>query len=210
MKKFISLLLTILIVCLFLMGLTRTVYSETQEDTCGIYTSTVALEPPTAIIRLSSPKEIEKKDNAITPLKTYEVFVTEIQYTQDEIEYVLNNNSRKGFLPYAATFLAVGERYNINPLFLLAQFGLESGWGTSKIFINKNNVGGWKLNNGKYKTFESVEESIDFIASKLASRYEGLSLEQIASKYCTDQGYANSIKDVMSSLETDIKQYRGF
>lgn len=213
MKRFIICLLITILVCLLLLGSAKTVNSNMQVETCGIYTSTVRLEPkPVAEIRLTplKVKTLVCEQKATTPLNTYEVFVTEIQYTQEEIEYVLNTSTRQGFYPYAQTFLSIGEKYEINPIFLIAQFGLESGWGTSKIFINKNNIGGWKLNNGTYKTFESVEESIEFITSKLASRYSGFSLEQIASKYCTDIGYAESIKDVMFSLEEDIKKYRGF
>ena len=91
----------------------------------------------------------------------------------------------------------------------MAKFGLESGWGTSQIFLKKNNVGGWRLNNGSYKTFNSVEESIDFIASKIAERYQGYSLKEICDRYCTDEGYYECIVGMMDTLNKEINIYRG-
>ena len=66
----------------------------------------------------------------VVPAYGYEVFTDETDYTLEEFEYVLTN-LREGLSPYAWTILETGKYYGINPLYLLAKFGLESGWGTS-------------------------------------------------------------------------------
>lgn len=210
MKKFIILPITIF-VCYFLLGSTiETVNSNTQSvayaAASGIYTSTDELKPieeDAMVVVLS----LEQEERTVPVVSSYEVFVTEILYTQEEIEYLLS--TREGFLPYASTFYDVGITYGINPVYLMAKFGLESGWGTSQIFLKKNNVGGWRLNDGSYKTFNSVEESIDFIASKIAERYQGYSLKEICDRYCTDEGYYECIVGMMDTLNKEINIYRG-
>lgn len=214
MKKFILVPITIFI-CLFLLGTTiKTEDSNSQTVVYaaerGIYTSTEKLEEPieeeTAEPVILS---LEQEREPVPAGTSYEVFVTEILYSQAEIYYILFEESRLGFMPYATIFYEVAEKYGINPIYLIAKFGLESGWGTSHLFLTKNNVGGWRLNSGEYKTFESVEESIDFIASRIAERYQGWTLQEICVKYCTDDGYYNYIYGMMEMLNKEIEQYRG-
>ena len=64
----------------------------------------------------------------------------------------------------AENFIAAEEKYGVNALFLSAVAALESGWG--KYCFRPNNIFGWSG-----KDFESKEECIDFVASKIAEHY---------------------------------------
>lgn len=64
----------------------------------------------------------------------------------------------------AEEFIAAEEKYGVNALFLCAVAALESGWG--KYCFRPNNIFGWSG-----KDFESKEDCIDFVASKIAEHY---------------------------------------
>ncbi len=71
----------------------------------------------------------------------------------------------KGKLPeLAPEFIAAEEKYGVNAVFLAAVAALESGWGKS--CFRPNNIFGWSG-----KSFESKQECIDFVASKIAEHY---------------------------------------
>lgn len=150
----------------------------------------------------------------VVPVYGYEVFTDDSDYTLEEFEYVLDG-LRTGLKPYAWTILETGKYYGINPLYLLAKFGLESGWGTSSYFVEKNNIGGWRLYDGSFRSFESVEECIWFIAEGLLEynnpdswKYTGPNLEDVAYRYCQDDGYAEVLVSIMDELQDEINTYR--
>ena len=64
----------------------------------------------------------------------------------------------------APEFIAAEEKYGVNAVFLAAVAALESGWGKS--CFRRNNIFGWSG-----KSFDSKEECIDFVASKIAEHY---------------------------------------
>lgn len=213
MKKFIIVPITIL-TCLFLLGATiGTVNSDPQVIavdyalTDGIYTSTETLKPIEEETEEPVILSLKQEEKPVPVESSYEVFVTEILYSQEEIAELLS--SRDGFAPYAHAFYQAQVEYGLNPIYLMAKFGLETGWGTSHLFLTKNNVGGWRLNDGSYKTFESVPASIDFIASRIAERYQGWTLKEVCVKYCTDDGYYNQVCGIMDVLYEELNDYRG-
>ncbi len=65
---------------------------------------------------------------------------------------------------FSKDFIAAEEKYGVNALFLCAVAALESGWG--KYCFRPNNIFGWSG-----KDFETKEECIDFVASKIAEHY---------------------------------------
>ncbi|WHZ05410.1 glucosaminidase domain-containing protein [Neobacillus sp. YX16] len=78
-----------------------------------------------------------------------------------------------------------GQKHNIDPALLAAVAQHETGNGTSKAAIEKNNVAGMMGKNG-LKSYASVEESIMDMARNLSKNYlgEGLSsISQIGAKY---------------------------
>lgn len=104
-------------------------------------------------------------------------------YTVEELEERLKYDLK----PYARAFLNAEEDYGINACFLVSIAALESGWGRNQ--FRDNNIFGF----GK-KSFESVEESIDYVAWYLYKHYiredgryyRGGTIEAIGSIYCPD------------------------
>ena len=152
----------------------------------------------------------------VVPAYGYEVFTDDTDYTLDEFEYVLRD-LRGGLSPYAWVILETGKYYGINPLYLLAKFGLESGWGTSTYFKEKNNIGGWRKYDGSFREFDSVEECIWFIAEGLLEynnpeswKYTGPDIEAVAYRYCQDENYVEVLVSIMDELQEEIDTYRSY
>ncbi|MPN42630.1 hypothetical protein SDC9_190187 [bioreactor metagenome] len=80
-----------------------------------------------------------------------------------------------------------GEQdYGINSLFVLAIINYESGYGTSSLAQNQNNLGGLKAQ-GSYKTFSSKAECVDYMYNLLSSNYIGnglVTISAIGEVYC--------------------------
>ena len=87
----------------------------------------------------------------------------------------------------AKAFIEAGREYMIDPRIILAVAMHESARGTSKMAIEKNNIGGLRQN-GDYIKFDSIETSIKSVARTLESRYlEGYkTLNDVANsgRYC--------------------------
>ncbi len=79
--------------------------------------------------------------------------------TAAELEAGLLGNLK----PYAAAFVAAERETGINAVFLAAVAALESGWNTSTVAENKNNLFGWSAATG-YADFESKEDCIAEVA----------------------------------------------
>lgn len=142
------------------------------------------------------------------------VFTDEISYTTEEFQSVLKG-SRSGLYDYAWVIVETGKYYGINPLYLLAKFGLESGWGTSKLFVEKNNIGGWRNYDGSYRSFDTVEDCVWHISNGLMEynnpdswKYTGPELEDVVYRYCQDEGYADVLISIMNELQKEIEEYR--
>lgn len=102
---------------------------------------------------------------------------------------------------YFATAQKVGRAFGINPIVILAQAAIESGWGTSNLSVNHNNFFGvtaygsvnayWK--GGKYiskssglpfRTYDSVENGFSDFARLLVSKYnEAAKASQSVTEY---------------------------
>lgn len=85
----------------------------------------------------------------------------------------------------AKDFITAGQKYNLNPLFLAAIAQHETGNGSSRAILEKNNVAGMMGRNG-LRTYATLQESIDAMASNLRRNYlnQGLTtISQIGAKY---------------------------
>lgn len=84
-------------------------------------------------------------------------------------------------------FINAGDRHGVDPNLLMAISMFETGNGTSHMVRIKNNVGGLtEPGTSKYRTFDSVDDSIDTMARTIRRNYidKGLTtIPQIASKY---------------------------
>ena len=150
--------------------------------------------------------------------------------TLEQFKKVLSNQSNdknKIFKNNAEYFYYAEKQYNVNGIFLAAVGIHESGWGTSKIALNKKNLFGYgAYDNSAYSssyTFSSYSEGIDLIArvfvkyylnpagtkiyngeTASGKYYNGNTLTAVNKKYATDKNWANGVYKWMSHLYNAI------
>lgn len=105
--------------------------------------------------------------------------------TSTQLVGVLNayGGNAKNFIPYASGLITAEHKHNVNVFFLLGIEALESGWITSSISRNCNNLGGvcassahpsngcGSNSNCSFAYFSSPNEFIDYHASMLSKNY---------------------------------------
>ena len=108
-------------------------------------------------------------------------------------------------------FVKAEKAYGVNALYMMGLAALESGYGTSRFAIERNNLYGWNAvdsNPDKAKFFDSKEQATLFVASKLKQNYlteggryfEGYSARAVDVHYCTDKAHADKIINIVNSL----------
>ena len=103
---------------------------------------------------------------------------------------------------YAGEFIDAEKKYGVNAVFLAAVAALESGWG--RYCFRPNNIFGWSG-----KDFESKEECIDFVASKIkeyylsedGKYYNGKTVEGINVCYNGNDFWAEKVKEIMAMIK---------
>jgi beta-N-acetylglucosaminidase len=144
----------------------------------------------------------------------------------EQFEKVLQYNSKDKngvFTQNADYFYYAEQEYGINGLFLAAIAIHESGWGTSSIAVNKNNLFGYMAyDNSAYSsatTFSSYSEGIDMVARVLmkyylnspgteiyggniadGKYYMGNTISDVNKHYASDYNWANSVYSIMKNL----------
>lgn len=115
--------------------------------------------------------------------------------TAEELNYFIekmipSRNGSKTYNPFygkGKAFIEIGQKYNVNPTFLVAIGMQESGRGTSSAALKKNNIGGITVKSGLQK-FARVEDCIQSMAQIIDKRIrENLTtVEAIgkSGKYC--------------------------
>ncbi len=101
-----------------------------------------------------------------------------------------------------------GQKYNIDPALLAAIAQHETGNGTSRAAVEKNNVAGMMGKNG-LKSYGSVEESIIDMARNLSKNYLGeglLNISQIGAKYAP-VGAANDPTNLNNHWVTGVTRF---
>ena len=124
-------------------------------------------------------------------------------------------------------FYYAEQEYGINGVFLASLAIHESGWGTSKIALNKNNLFGYQAYDwdpyNQAKQFDTYSEGIDLVARILIKYYLnsngtsifggdiadgryycGETIKDINKHYATDSNWANSIFGIMKSLYNNL------
>ncbi len=145
--------------------------------------------------------------------------------TLEQFKNILTDNkdTNKIFSNNAEYFYYIEKQYNINGVFVAAVGIHESGWGTSQIAKNKNNLfgyGAYDSNpyNGAY-SFSDYSECIDLIArvfvkyyinpkgtsiyggeKAMGTYYNGPTLRGINTRYATDKNWANGVYTHMKYL----------
>lgn len=75
-----------------------------------------------------------------------------------------------GLPEVAEAMLQAEEVHGVPATRIAAVAALESGWGTSKLAETKNNLFGWRNNDGTYREFESKTDCIKYVARKISER----------------------------------------
>ncbi|HAS73634.1 MAG TPA: endo-beta-N-acetylglucosaminidase [Clostridiales bacterium UBA8960] len=111
-----------------------------------------------------------------------------------------------------ASFVEAERNYNINAWFLAGLAVHESGYGTSKIAVDKNNIFGFQAyDSSPYesaRTFTSKEAGVDHVAKYISEAYltpggafyNGVSVDSIGKRYATDPDWAAKVKKHMANL----------
>ena len=138
------------------------------------------------------------------------------------------SDKNKIFENNALVFYNLEQKYNINGIFIAAIGIHESGWGTSKIAADKNNLFGYgAYDSSPYESayhFETYEEGIETLAKSMAKYYlnedgvqvteedvatgiyyNGPTLKGVNTRYASDQLWHEKIFNTMEALYNRIK-----
>ena len=143
----------------------------------------------------------------------------------EQFKKVLTDSKDKNniFANNAQYFYYIEKQYNINGIFVAAVGIHESGWGTSKISLEKKNLFGYgAYDSSPYNSayhFSDYSESIDLLARVFVkyylnpkgtsiyggevatgSYYYGATLTGVNTKYATDKNWANRVYQHMQYL----------
>lgn len=149
--------------------------------------------------------------------------------TSTQLIGILNAHGGKArnFIPYAQALITTEHKYSVNVFFLIGVDALESGWITSRISKNCNNLGGvreskahpsngcGRNSGGGFAYFNSVPEFIDYHGSLLHNKYltpggpyyEGTSPYSVVKHYCPGcTSWPGSVISIGNSLFKHVPQ----
>ena len=142
-----------------------------------------------------------------------------LQYNSSDINNIFTSN--------ADYFYYAEQEYGLNGVFLAAIAIHESGWGTSNIALNKNNLFGYMAYDGNAyasaKSFSTYSECIDLLAIVLVKYYlnsvwteiyggeieegkyyNGSTLTGVNTRYASDSEWANKVYNIMEDLYNSL------
>lgn len=123
----------------------------------------------------------------------------ETNLTETNYDYLLEGTELKGL----GRQLEVGEKlYHVNGLFVAAICAHESGWGTSRLARECNNLGGIKGGSG-YRSFATREICVLYMFSLLDRLYISRGLDTIGAigaMYCDTEGWEASVTSIMNDF----------
>ncbi|MCI9069951.1 MAG: glucosaminidase domain-containing protein [Clostridium sp.] len=123
---------------------------------------------------------------------------------------VLKNTALEGL---EGSFIKAEKEYGVNAIFLLAIVIEESGWGTSYLAKNNNNICGIK-NGSNWRYFSNKEECIDYQANLLRNKYltvggiyyNGVSVKDVNKLYCEGNEWSNNIISIAKEIVNKINK----
>lgn len=173
-----------------------------SEDPSTLETQRVSDFPDT--INLGIPTVDQNTSNVITDMPTQNESFRFSNISADKLNQELDGKL-KGM---GEVFIRAGNYYNVNPALLAAIAQHETGNGTSRAAMEKNNIAGMMGING-LKSYASVEESIMDMARNISKNYigEGLTtIAKIGAKYAPI-GAANDPTGLNNYWVTGVTKY---
>lgn len=124
-------------------------------------------------------------------------------YTAEELAAGLNGALKE----YAWCFVKAEEETGINAAFLASVAALESGWASSGLAVNRNNLFGWTAQ-GSYMRFSSKEECISYVARCIKELYltpggryfNGYYISDINVRYNGRPVWESTVEGIMSQI----------
>lgn len=109
-------------------------------------------------------------------------------------------------------YVYMEEIYGINSLFLVSISAEESGWGTSSLAINNNNIGGIKSSDGGWAYFSDWFDCLNYKTNLLYNEYlsengsyfNGYSIWDVNIKYCEGNQWSENINLIAYELLNKI------
>lgn len=143
---------------------------------------------------------------------------TTAPYTADELDAFLDSIDDSPLAGKGDAFKSAETKFGINALFLLAVAGHESGFGTSAIAREKNNLFGFQATDndpsGNAAAYPSVEASIDAAARLFAEKYvtgaydrgpfPGNKQEGVNVFYASDPYWGEKVAGTMYSIDREL------
>ncbi len=156
--------------------------------------------------------------------------MSQVGFSLEQFRKVLKNRKedKNGIFSENADYFYYAEQeYGINGVFLASIAIHESGWGTSKISLNKKNLFGYMAyDSSPYesaKDFSSYSEGIDLLARVLikyylkqkgtpiyggniadGKYYNGNTIKAVNIFYATDPDWSNSVYSIMENLYNNL------
>lgn len=108
-------------------------------------------------------------------------------------------------------YVEMEKETGVNAIFIAAISALESGWGTSKMAKEKNNLFGY----GK-GSFETKEDSIETVAKALKNNYlskdgpyfKGYSPKDVSYYYCPNSDWGDKVSNLMYEISNRVLEYK--
>lgn len=173
--------------------------------------------------------EISRKQRILSKVG-YDMLLNEpSNLTKEDFKKLLTdpNDKNKIFENSSDFFYDMEQKYGINGVFLAAVGIHESGWGTSKIASNKNNLFGYMAyDRSPYEysaSFDTYEEGIETLAKvfckyymypvgtpiydgevALGSYYNGATVSGVNIRYASDPEWSNKVYDKMIYLYSKL------
>jgi beta-N-acetylglucosaminidase len=132
--------------------------------------------------------------------------------TIEEFDKALTGTKLEGL---SKAYINAESIHGINALFIAGVSAHESGWGTSALAKNKNNLFGFQAydnNVSSAKKFSNKEECIDYVAGYIARNYlnkngryhHGFTIGSINKSYASDQKWQfkvfNTMKEILKKI----------
>ncbi len=163
------------------------------------------MEAPNVSVHVSDSTSAESKSTESNPQeeKTSAELCTACGWTEEQLAHALQGNLSQ----YAAVFLDAERTYHVNAVFLASVAAHESGWGKSKLAIERNNLFGIKSGDS-YKRFSSKEACILYAAEYLSVNYlspdgryfHGYEVKDVCVRYCGSDNWTRQIERIMNDI----------
>ena len=177
-------------------------YLKTTNITSETVTPLITEKNRIAELKNNLNIDIDLTNKSGLTLSDYKTILSNISFDKNKI-----------FEQNAEVFYNAEQKYKINGIFIAAIGIHESGWGTSKIALEKGNLFGYMAYDSdpynSASTFENYENGINTVAEALATRYLYVNGTQITDELTARGTYFNgtTIQSVNQRYASDADWY---